>query len=451
MSTTENERVVVVGAGDVGTNIATDLADGYDLTVVDGDADRVEALSSSLPVTAVHGDGRSLATLREAGIEDADIVVASTDSDEVNVMICGAVNHLADGAFTIARVKDADLYRTWQRFDDAFGVNLMLCVDLLTAETIVRTATLPGVQAAKTFADGQIELAEFVVGADDPIAGKSVEEADTIPELTYGGVVRDGDVIIPGGETVIREGDRVIVIGSRGAVAQFSRRLSPTLAVDAGDDVIVLGGGEIGVQTARLFEEQGFSPRLIERDAERAADVEERLSDTEVVAGDAASADFLVEQRIPDADLVVSALDESTNYLVSLLARRLGDAQTIAVVEDRDHVDLFETAGVASAIQPRTVVGQEITRIVRGGFAEDITFIEDDRAEVFEFTVDSDSVLTGAPIRTVVEKLPDGFVVGALIRNGQAVSARGGTVIETGDRLVAFVDADVRDEIVPRL
>lgn len=450
MSTSENDRIVVVGAGDVGTNTAADLGDEYDLTVVDADPERVEALSS-LPVEVVRGDGRSLETLKRAGIEDADIVVASTDNDETNVMICGAANHLTDGAFTIARVKDVDLYRTWQRFDGALGVDLMLCVDLLTAETIVRTATLPGVQAVKTFADGQIELAEFKIGSDDPIAGESVEEADTIPSLTYGGVVRDGDVIVPSGETVFRPDDRVIVIGSRGALKQFSRRVSQTLVVEEGDDVVVLGGGEIGVLTAQLFEKRGISPRLIERDAERVAAIESRLPETEIVTGDATSAAFLDEQRVADADLVVGALDESTNYLVSLLARRLGVAKTIAVVDDRDHVGLFEAAGIQSAIQPRTVVAQEISRIVRGGYAEDITFIENDRAEVLEFTVDSDSVLVGNPIQTAVQKLPEGFVVGAVIRDGQAVSARGGTIIESGDRVVAFVDADALDEIEPQL
>lgn len=451
MSQAENDRILVVGAGDVGTNIATDLADDYELTVVDSDADRIGSISDALSVTAVRGDGRSLETLRRAGIEGADIVIASTDSDQTNVMICGAANHLTDGASTIARVKDVDLYRTWQRFDGALGVDLMLCVDLLTAETIVRTATLPGTQAVKTFAGGEVELAEFTVEADDPIVGKSVEEADTIPAITYCGIVRDGDVIVPTGETVFRADDRVIVVGSPGALKQFSRRVSSTVLVDEDDDIVILGGGEIGVQTAALFEERGIVPRLIERDADRAAAIRDRLSETTVVTGDATSSEFLVEEGIADADFVVAALDESTNYLVSLLARRLGDAQTIAVVDDRDHVALFEAAGIQTAIQPRTVVAEEISRIVRGGYAEDITFVEDDRAEVLELTVGEDSALAGEPIWTAAEKLPSGFVIGAVIHNGQAISARGGTVIETGDRVVAFVDADVLDEIEPQL
>lgn len=201
-------RIVVVGAGDVGTHIARDLADDHDVVVVDVDTERAERLESSLGVTAVAGDGRSLDTLESAGIHEAEVVIASTDDDAVNVMVGGAVENVT-GAFTIARAKSVDLFETWQRFGDALGIDQLLCVDLLTAEAVVRTVTLPGALATSVFVDGKVEMAEFEVEAGNTIADKSVAKADEFPSLTFAGLLRTEKVLIPSGDTVIEPGDRV--------------------------------------------------------------------------------------------------------------------------------------------------------------------------------------------------------------------------------------------------
>lgn len=444
------ERILIIGAGDVGTNLARDLAGAYEVTVVDIDPDRLDDLESGLSVRTVHGDGRSPETLRAAGLDEADLFVASTDSDEVNVMACGTANELSD-VFTIGRVKAVDLYRLWQRADDPFGVDLMLCVDLLTAQRIVRTATLPGVEAVKTFEEGAVELAEFHIEEDDPIAGETVQEADRYPSLTYAGIVRGEDVVVPTGETTIQPGDRLIVIGSRGSITRFSRDRSPTVLVDEGDTVTVVGSGEIGLQTAQLFQDQECSVQLVERDDDRATVVGERFPDLTVVTADATSAEFFETDRFGATDLVVSTADEAVNYLVCRLAKQFTDARTVATVDTQEYVDLFESAGIDIAVQPRTVVAEEVVRIAQGGFTEDVTFVHGDRAEVVEFRVDGESALAGRDIQTAVRNLPDGIVIGAIIRDGQLHNPRGRTIIETGDEVIAFVDADVVQDVTPLL
>jgi|AntDeeMetageno50_2_1112565.scaffolds.fasta_scaffold00753_3 trk system potassium uptake protein TrkA len=441
-------RVVVVGAGDVGTHIAQDLADTHELSVVDTDPDRVESLTASLDVGGVEGDGRSLETLETADIREADIVIASTDDDAVNVMVCGAAANVTD-AFTIARVKSGDLFDTWQEFDDAFGVDRMLCVDRLTAAALVRTVALPGALATDTFVDEQVVMAEFEIDADHEIAGERVADADRFPSLTFAGVLRDDEVLVPTGETVIEPGDRVVVIGSPSSVRRFATTLSPA-ALEPDDDVVVIGGDEIGCRTAELFAENGYAPRVIEHDPECAADCDERLSNVPVEEGEATSAAFLREAGVGDAELVVGTLDDETNYLVSLLARRIGAAYTASMVGEREFVDLFEAAGVDVTVQPHTVVAEEITRATRA-HTDEAAILERDSAEVLEITVEQGSALAGEAIEDAAHDLPDGFVIGAIVRDGSLTTPRGGTVVQVGDHVVVFADTDALDEIAAAL
>jgi trk system potassium uptake protein len=442
-------RVVIVGAGDVGTHIAEDLADVHDIAVVDRDEEDIERLEADFGVTGVTGDGRSLDTLEEAGIRDAEVVIASTDDDAVNVMVCGTARNVTE-AHTIARVKSPDLYETWQHFESGLGVDMMLSVDRLTAESLVRTVALPGALAANTFVDGQVEMAEFEVEEGAPIAGKTVEDADEYPSLTFAGVLRDDDIVIPSGETVIEAGDRVVVIGSPSSTKRFAHALTSSDSLETEDDIVIVGGGEVGTQVAEAFEREGYAPRLIEHDPDRVAALEERFERTTVVEGDVRSFSFLADSDMGDADLLVGTLDDETNYVLALLARDMGVEYTAAVVDEAEYGDLFEAAGVDVVVQPHTVVARQTTRVTRG-YTDEAAVLEQDSAEVLEITVESGSALAGDSLSDVALDLPDGFVIGAVVRNGTLRTPRGGTVIQTGDHVVAFVDTDDLDEVAAAL
>ncbi|KAB1196721.1 MULTISPECIES: Trk system potassium transporter TrkA [Haloferax] len=440
-------RVVIVGAGEVGSNIASSLADAHDVVVVDVDADRVEELNYSLDVLAIQGDGASIETLEEAGVGDADLLIASTDHDETNLATCGTSKVLGE-AFTIARVKQVGFLRTWERTSSAFGVDFMVCSNLLTAEDIVQIIGLPAAVDVEWFANGLVQMAEFELGPDSPLVGQTVSEADQFEFLTFAAVLRNGDVELARGDSTLAAGERVVVIGPPERVHQFALTASPAAASDDTESVFVVGGGEIGYQTARLLQERGINPRLIEEDPERAREVAESLSKTLVLQFDATDTDALERENFDSADAVVAALEsDQENLLVSLLAKRLGVKQTIAVVETGEYRDVFEAVGVDVAVNPRVVTAEEITRITREETTEKLTFIEDDRAEVIEVEVSPDSALAGVPIRESIPKLPAGVVVGAIARQRDLVSPRGDTVIEVGDHVVLFVDAAIAEEI----
>ncbi len=440
-------RVVVIGAGEVGASIATALSDSHDVTVIDTDGELVEELAYSIDVLGVEGNGTSLGTLEQAGIADADIVIASTDDDETNIVACNVATVTSD-AFTIARVKKPDLLKTWNHSPQAFGVDFMVCTDLMSAQEAVAIIGLPAARDVAMFANGLVQMAEFEVPPDSPIAELTVAEADQDDSLTFVGVFRNGSVEIARGTTTLHVADKVVVIGTPESVEEFATQLTPSSESAETDEVIIIGGTEIGFQIARLLENRGLSPRLIEEDNERARDIAEALPGTTVLQSDATDTEFLTREHIDDASVVIAALaHDEMNLLVSLLAKQLGVSRAIAVVEAGEYVSLFETVGVDVAINPRQLTAEEITRFTHERRTENIAMIENDLAEVIELEIETESALLGRPIRESMGELPDGVVIGAITRDGEYVTPRGNTVIEKRDHVILFVESSVLESV----
>ncbi|UIO98478.1 Trk system potassium transporter TrkA [Halobaculum sp. CBA1158] len=444
-------RVVIIGAGQVGESIAADLEDGHEVVIVERDADRCDELTYSLDVLTINGDGTAVSTLEEAGIGDADMVIASTDDDETNIVACSTAKAVSD-AFTIARIKNTEYLRTWERSRSAFGIDFMVCTNLLTAESIVRVIGLPAARDVDLFADGEVQMAEFEVSEGSALVGETVSEADRFDSLTFASILRDDEVVIPRGETRIEVGDRAVVIGSPGSVRGFAADVAPDEHVGTGEEVVIVGGSEIGYHAARLLGERGFSPRLIERDPDRARDIAEELPETFVMESDATDIGFLEREHIGDADVLIAALDsDEKNLLSCLLATRLGVERTVAIVDQTAYVDIFETVGVDVGVSPRAVVAEEISRFTREGSAENVALIEDDRAEVLEVEVTEESLLANRPISESIHDFPDCLVIGAITREGELVTPRGDTVIRPDDHVVVFFEESVVDEVTGKL
>ncbi|MGQ3413302.1 Trk system potassium transporter TrkA [Natrinema sp. LN54] len=438
--------VIIVGAGEVGRSIAANLEDGHNVAVIDRDADLVEELTYSLDVLTIRGDGTDLETLREAGLEQADLVIACTDNDETNAVVCGAAKATSE-VFTIARVRRRTLLETWQGSQGAFGVDFMVCTDLLTAQAIFRISGLPSAHDVDTFAGGLVRMAEFDIPTNSPIADRTVSEADCYDSLTFVAIFRDDEMVVTRGDTVIRGGDRVVVIGSPESINEFADEVART--PDEAEEVVIVGASEVGFQTAREFEDHGFRPRLIERDPERAREVAEALPNTMVMESDATNSEFLAREHVGEADVVIAALDsDEKNLLVSLLADRLGVDRTVAIIENPEYADLFETVGIDVAINPREETAEEIVRFTRTDNTEKVAMLEHDLAEVIEIEIGEESVLVGRNIAAATNDLPDGVVIGAISRGGEHITPRGSTVVQPGDHVIVFVDAAALDEVV---
>ncbi|MFB6270408.1 MAG: Trk system potassium transporter TrkA [Halobacterium sp.] len=446
-------RILVVGAGEVGSSIAGSLADAHEVVVVDVDPERVETMTYTEDVLAVTGDGTDLDVLAEAEVERADVVIASTDDDETNLAACATVKTVSE-AFTIARVEDTNYLDTWRAHKGAFGVDFMVCTDLLAAEAIVRIIGLPTARDVDPFAGGRVEMAEFDVPPESPIAGETVAEADRWSELTFVAVIPEGaeQAEVPRGDTVIGASARVVVVGRPASVREFGRSIDPEGQASKVEDVVIVGGSTTGELTAERLVERGIKPRIVEFDEARARELAEHLPGATVYSHDATDPEFLSREHVQDADVVVATMgSDERSLLAALLAKREGAQRAIAVVEQARYVDLFETVGVDVAVNPRRVTAEEITRFTRERRAENVAIIEPGGAEVVEVEIDEDSVLAGRAIEDVMADLPSGVVVGAITRNGDFVTPRGDTVVEVGDHVVVFVQADALEEVTSKL
>lgn len=440
-------RVIIAGAGRVGTRVAAELARNHDVVMVDVDADRTDGLGYELDVLTVVGDCSSIETLRESGIESADLLIASTGSDEINLLTCETAKSLAD-VTTVARVKGLKYIDTWDRAEDVFGVDFMVGTNLLTIGAAVGGTGLEAAQDFDVFAGGTVQMAEFNVESGGAIVGKTISEADQFESLTFAAILRSGTTIVPRGSTRIEADDDIIVIGKPASVHAFGAKLghaeSPTR------NVLIVGGSDIGYHTARLLEERGLRPHLLEADPDRARALSERLSVTTVRNKDPTVRDFLDDERIEDIDVVVAALDRNSeaNLLSALRAKQVGIDRSVAIVDHGEYVELFEDAGVDVAVNPRRATAEEIVEFARDQDTQSVDLLEHEQVEVIEIRIDEESILTGRPIEEAIGDLPDGVVVGAITRNGSFLMPRGDTVVESGDHAVVLADSDAAEATI---
>ena len=441
-------HVVIIGAGAVGTSIADSLDDTHDVVVIDIDESRAEDLKYDLDVMTLAGDGTSSSVLQQASVGNADLFIACTDDDRANLVACGTAKTLAN-PFTIARTKSVEYLRTWERSEAAFGVDFIVCSDLQAAENVVRVVGLPAAIDVDPFAGGRVQMAEFEILDESPVAGQTVAQADRFDSLTFAGLFRNGDMVLPQGDTQIRVGDRAVVIGSPESVQGFAADIAPETTPGEATEIVVIGGSDIGYHTARLLEARGLKPRLIEQDHDRARHLAEELPNTLVMEHDATDTEFLTREHVDEADTVVAALDsDEKNLLVSVLTKRLGADRVVAIVDSADYVPLFEEIGINVAINPRLITAEEITRFTRESVAENISVLENDQAEVLELRLSADSGLVGRPIQDIAADVKAEFVIGAVTRDGEYVTPRGDTVLEPADHVVIFVETPFVEELM---
>lgn len=446
-------RVVIVGAGEVGSSIAGSLSDSHDVVVVDIDPERVDSLMYGEDVLAIQGDGIELETLEKAEVRKADIVIASTDDDETNLAIAGTVDTMSD-AFTIARVHKTAYLRTWRRSEGgAFGVDFMVSTNLLAAQMIVRVIGIPTARQVEPFSSGTVQMAEIDVPAESPIAGRSIAELDTFEGLTFVGIIRgDDELILPSGETEIVWGDTVVVIGTVPSVAAFSRSIVPEETIREVRDIVIVGGSTTGDLVASLLEKRGFAPRMVECDPERARQLAEDHPRSTVLEHDAADIDFLQREHVRDADVVVATLgSDARTLLAGLLSKEVGVDRVVGLVEQRQYVPLFEAVGIDAAVNPREVTAEEISRFTLERRAENVAILRSGEAEVLEFEVDEESLLAGRTIEQAVNELPEGVVIGAITRDGEYVPPRGATTIRAGDHVVVFIKEAILEDVIHEL
>lgn len=424
--------------------MANALAEEHHVVVVDYDPERLEKVRFESDVMTYEGSGVDLDVLRDVEVAQADMVIASTSDDQTNILICSTAKALSKDTFTIARVAETGYLTIWSRVKEAFNADLIVGSNDLTAHGIVRIAGLRTARHVELFAGGKVEMAELKIPPGSPIAGRTVKDTRLAENVNLAAVLDGDELEVIHGGTCLRPNTRLVVIGQPDGVQKFSREISPIAEKRQISRIVILGGGEIGYQTARLLEQQNIRPKLVEWDRGRANFLAENLPGTIVLQNDATDPDFLRREGVPDTEILVSAMrPDDRNLLTALMGKRLGAERSVSVVHNAKYEPFFVDSGVDVTLNPRREVIEEILRYTRRGGVKKISFVGHHRGEVVEIELSPESPLVGRPLKESAKDLPQEIVIGAVSREGRIIIPRGDTVLKAADHLVIFADTNV--------
>jgi trk system potassium uptake protein TrkA len=441
-------HVIVIGAGEVGSYVADRLSrEGVDVYVIERDAKRAAHLAETVDVEVITGSGTHPKTLALAGVETADLLVAVTKSDEVN-LIASMLAKQADVPKTIVRLEAQEL-----RGQDAAGIrraseaDLFIDPDEETAQEVLSLIEMPGASEVAKLGNGEVLVIGARVPEDAPIVGKSLIEpgVENEPEWDFivSSIRRGEETVIPRGDYTIAANDLVRVVCKRSARRKVAKLLG--LARDVPREILLLGGGRTATIVADKLRHTGARVQMIERDPDRARELAEQLDGVRVLNGDITDSDVLDEADLPRIELVAALTGEDdANVLASVYAKAAGVPETIAVVHRLNFLSLLGRVGVDAALSPRTATANGVLRFVRGDVAQVATFLEGE-VELLEFEIHKGSAADGRSIAEL--KLPRDVLISAVVRDGRSQIARGRTTLRKGDHVIVMAEPQSVDVV----
>ncbi len=424
--------IVIAGAGEVGYNLARSLSVENDIILIEKRADRRPILEE-LDVKVITGNAANVSVLKQAEAGKADIFVGVTGDDEVNLIACLAA-HRMGAKRTIARVGNPEYVDKPIIFNHPLGIDVLVCPELVLAHSIANLVKLPGAIDIEMFGGGAVEMMEGVVGEDSVLRGKRLSDLDLPPQTIILAVVRNGEILIPRGDTVLGDNDRVIIIGTPSSIEKVQFFLKKTRDVR---NVTIIGGGTVGSYIAMLLEKTDFNVKLIESSRERCEELTKILRKVRIIQGDGTDIDLLEEERIGDSDVLIAVTEsDEKNLLCSLLGKNLGVEKTISRVGKEDYIRIFQKIGIDVALSPRKATYMEVLKHMRKMKVNAIAEIEHGEANLLEIEIGSGSKLAGKTVEKL--NMPKESLVSMIIRDGKPIIPVGSSVIEEGDRLLVF-------------
>lgn len=441
-------KVIICGAGRVGATIAEYLAEEKnEVILIDTDGERLEELAVTMDIKPIEGFASYPSVLERADAQDADMLIAVTESDEVNMVTCQAANSLFKIPTKIARLRSKEYTNPkWRKFytHDAMPIDVVISPEIEIARSIRRNIAYPGAFEVIPLAQDRVYLLGLHCNDVSPMINTPLRQlTELFPDLNavIAGIVRqDGDLIITDSDTRISAGDDVYVFVPSESVPRLLAVFG--LEQQRAQSILVLGGNDIGFALAKYLEKTPHMHiTLIEEDEGRAKYLAQELSQTTVIQGDFLDTSLLEESDIDTVETViaVSANDED-NILASLMAKKYGVGQTITVIEKSLYSQLVMNLGIDVIVDPKDILVSTILQHVRKGKIYAAYSLRSGMFEVLEADAFDTFEYTGKALRDV--RLPTGVIIGAIVRDGTALQLRGDTVIEDGDRLVLFADAD---------
>ncbi|MYZ47226.1 Trk system potassium transporter TrkA [Propylenella binzhouense] len=441
-------RVVICGAGQVGFGIAARLAaENNNVTVIDQSQRLVTAIRETLDVRGFVGHGAHPDVLAQAGADEADMIIAVTLYDEVNMVACQVAHSLFAVPTKIARVRSQSyLQKHWSNLfsRDHLPIDVIISPEVEVGEMVLRRLAQPGAVETISFADDRVTMLGIVCGEDCPVIDTPlVQLTELFPDLnsTVVGIVRNGKLFVPHSRDQMFVGDLVYVVTETG-------RVKRTLTVfgkeeQFGSRVVISGGGNIGFYVAQNLEKRNARAKIkvIESNHDRAVEIAEALDRTVVLNGSALDAAILKEADIDQADTMIALTnDDKVNILSAALAKQLGCRRSVSLVNDPALSPLSRSVGIDAYVNPRAVTISRILQHVRRGRIRNVHTIQEGAAELIEAEALETSPLVGRQLRNL--DLPDGMRIGAIIHKNEVISPNGDSQIAPGDRFIMFATAD---------
>lgn len=431
-------RIVIVGAGKLGYSIAELLSnEQYDVVVVDNDEDHLEAVKNTLDVLTIAANGASPVTMNDPDIRAADILVAVTAIDEINIVACILAKKYGI-KYTAARIRDMQfLSGAGDYLKQNFDIDLALNPEFITASEINRILMTPAALNVEDFANGKVRLFETKVRRKSPFINIPFKNMNIPPSVLVGMIFRDHRMIIPHGDDRLLPHDNAYFIGNADAVKAFSKSFvqSDMLKVER---AIIIGAGRAGRFLAPMLDQQDVKVKIFDKNKERCLQVAEKLINGMAICGDGTDIDLLEQEGIADADAVICLTeDDRLNLMLALIAKHLGAKKTVVRISRNEYGSLMEKVGVDIVLSTRLLSASEVLAFARRGGVVSVSLLEGAKAEAVEVIVQEGALVAGR--RLIEIGLPRECLVCAYVRDGEAYIPNGQSVLQAGDRIILFV------------
>ncbi|MDX1570239.1 MAG: Trk system potassium transporter TrkA [Xanthomonadales bacterium] len=437
-------KIIILGAGQVGSSVASRLSrEENDITVVDVDPGKLRELQDKLDIRGVVGNASHPRVLTRAGAEDADMIVAVTNSDEINMIACQVAYTIFQTPTKIARVRAGEYLDYPELFSgEHCPVDVLISPERLVTDYVRHLIEYPGALQVLDFADGRAQLVAVEIGSNDVLTGLRIRDLSKVlssgKEIRVAGIFRHEMPIIPDGDTAMTVGDTVFFLAARqdirGVMEELRELESPVRRV------IIAGGGNIGLNLAAALEDR-YHVKIIERGKERAEQIAEELEKSIVLRGDCTDEDLLREENIDQTDVYCALTDDDeANVLSSMLAKRLGARKVLSLVNRMSYVDMIEAGTIDIAISPQQITIGGLLTHVRKGHMVRVHSLRRGAAEAIEAVAHGDAGSSRVVGRTIEEiELPSGATIGGIIRGEDLIIAHHDTKVESEDHVVLFV------------
>jgi trk system potassium uptake protein TrkA len=440
--------IVICGAGEVGSHTAEELAGaGHSIRVIDLQVERLRALEETLDIATLVGNCSDARVLMEAGAEDADLVLAATDNDEVN-LICASIAKGLGARKCVARVhKHAFLMESALSYQTHFKIDLLVCPEYLTAIAIARTLRNPSAVTVENFARGRIEMQEFRASGSGSAVGKRLMDVKLPPRTRLVAIRRRDQAFVPEGKTVVVDGDSIILVGNVGPFDDARRLFHDEK--QPRQSIIIMGGTDMAVWLCQAMRDRNFAIRVFEEDRRRAEELAQKLDWVTVIQADPTDRTVFAEERIGQADAFIAMLqDEEDNIIAGVLAKSRGVTEVITVLQQSKYLDVALDIGVDKAFSPRTVAVDEINQILDESAIRRLGTLAEGQVDVIRVRTGRKAKVIGRPLRDV--GLSPNWVVAA-IQRGKDVFVPGADDKMEADDLVLVVGRRGNDEMLHEL